>query len=168
MPALGSLIIPVDPEAQPNPARWKTFNHGCSISCGFKFRSTRARLESPPLAALHMKEIWRFQPTPSLIWSNSATVAKNAQLLGGCLKRHMVTRSSEVMLQDLLAWAGDVWRSMFNPAHHHIWGEKRVTVGGVQLKILRWINPESRHARCLPSHILFLSPRGANAHQPPL
>lgn len=128
MQALGSLIISIDRKAPPNPTRWKTFNYGCSISCGFKFRSTRTRLESPPLAAVHMKEIWGFELTTSLIWSNSVTVAKNVQILVGCLNRHMVSRSREVMLQGLLAWAGHVERGVFNP-ERHIWREKGWSLG---------------------------------------
>lgn len=100
-----SPVVSIDPRAQPNPAGWKTFNCGCSISCGFRLRSTRTRLEKPPLAAVHMKAIWGFQWTTSLIGSNRVTVAKNAKVLVGRLPRHMASRSGEVMLQAPLARA---------------------------------------------------------------
>lgn len=118
MQVSGSLVISTDPSAFPKPIRWKTFCFGCSVSCGFKFRSARTRLESPKLAAAHMKGIWRFQLTTSIMGSTSVTVAENMKMLVGCLNGQMGCRSGKVTLQGLLAGAGPVWRNMPSPEHH--------------------------------------------------
>lgn len=67
MQVSGPSVISTDPSVRPKPTRWKTFSSRRSVSCGFKFRSARTRLESSMLAAAHMKGTWRFQLTTSII-----------------------------------------------------------------------------------------------------
>lgn len=47
MPGLRSLILSTDPNPQPNPTRWKTFNCYCSISCGFKIQKHKHQIREP-------------------------------------------------------------------------------------------------------------------------
>lgn len=118
MQVSGSLVISTDPSVQPKPTRWKTFCSRCSISCGFKFRSARTRLESSELAAAHMKGIWTSPLTTSIIGSTSVAVAKNRKILIGCLSRQTACRSRKVTVQGLLARADHVYRNTSSLKYH--------------------------------------------------